>query len=253
MTVGAPFEPGGRTAWVAPARTSSGDDVVVKVAWRHPEADHEPDGLRVWDGDGAIRVHASDEFDDTSALLVERCVPGTPLTLRSEPEQDTIIASLLQRLWRDPPPGHRFRPLQVMCDAWADEFEQKTATKPVDLDPGLTRDGIILLRTLPTTAQRHVLLCTDLHAGNVLAAEREPWLMIDPKPYVGDPHYDVLQHLLNCDERLHVDPRGLARRMADLAGLDRDRVLLWLFARCVQQSTDWPAPLADIARRIAPT
>ena len=77
--------------------------------------------------------------------------------------------------------------------------------------------------------------------------------MIDPKPYVGNPHYDVVQHLLKCDERLHADPRGLGRRMADLAGLDRERVLLWLFARCVQQSPDWPTPLTDIARRIAPT
>ena len=253
VDVGAPFQPGGQTAWVAPARTASGDDVVLKLAWWHPEADREAAGLGVWDGDGAIRVYASDRFDGTVALLVERCVPGTPLMSRSEREQDTVIATLLQRLWRDPPPGHRFRPLQQMCDAWADEFEQQTAVRPVDLDPGLVRDGIILFRTLPATTERHVLLCTDLHAGNVLAAEREPWLMIDPKPHVGDPHYDVVQHLLNCDERLHADPRGLARRMVDLAGLDRDRLLLWLFARCVQQSPDWPAPLTDIARRIAPT
>lgn len=76
--------------------------------------------------------------------------------------------------------------------------------------------------------------------------------MIDPKPYVGDPHYDVVQHLLNCGERLHADPRGLAREMADQTGLDDERVLLWLFARCVQQSLAWPIDLTDIARRIAP-
>ncbi len=51
-----------------------------------------------------------------------------------------------------------------------------------------------LFRTLPGSAEREVMLCTDLHAGNVLAAEREPWLVIDPKPYVGDPAYDILQH-----------------------------------------------------------
>ena len=180
-------------------------------------------------------------------------MPGTALASRPEREQDIVIASLLQRLWRNPPEGHRFRPLQHMCDAWADEFEQTTAQRPIDLDPGLARDAMALLRTLPATTNRHVLLCTDLHAGNVLASEREPWLMIDPKPYLGDPHYDVLQHLLNCDERLHDDPHGLARRMADLAGLDADRVLSWLFARCVQESPSSPAALTDIARRIAPT
>lgn len=57
--------------------------------------------------------------------------------------------------------------------------------------------------------------------------------------------------MLNCDRRLHLDPRGLARRMAALLDLDPERVLLWLFARCVQESAGWPA-LADVARALAP-
>ena len=183
--------------------------------------------------------------------LLERCVPGNTLASRPEPEQDTVIASLLRRLWREPAAGHPFRPLQEMCDQWADAFERRAAARPMNLDSGLAREGIALFRALPATADRNVLLCTDLHAENVLSAEREPWLMIDPKPYVGDPTYDALQHLLNCDERLQADPRALARRMADLLELDHERLLLWLFARCVQESPDWPA-LADVARRIAP-
>jgi len=97
-----------------------------------------------------------------------------------------------------------------------------------------------------------VLLATDLHAGNVLASRREPWLMIDPKPFVGDPTYDALQHLLNCEERLHADPRRFARRVAELLALDADRLVLWLFARCVQESAEFPV-LADVARRLAPS
>jgi streptomycin 6-kinase len=252
LRVGEPFQPGGQTAWVAPARTEVGGDLVLKVAWRHAEAAHEADGLRAWSGHGAAILHATEEFDDTIALLLERCMPGTSLASRPEPEQDTIVASLLPRLWREPPSGHRFRPLQQMCDEWADEFELQAAARPPRLEPGLAREGIALLRALPGTAERNVLLCTDLHAANVLAAEREPWLVIDPKPYVGDPVYDSVQHLLNCDERLHADPRALATRMADLLGFNADRLLLWLFARCVQESLDRPA-LADIARRIPPT
>ena len=138
-----------------------------------------------------------------------------------------------------------------MCDQWAGEFEQKAASGRASIDPGLARDGIAAFRALPTSAPRHVLLCTDLHAGNVLAAEREPWLVIDPKPYAGDPAYDVLQHMLNCGRRHTADPDGLIHRMSDLAGLDPSRLRLWLFARCVQESPDWPT-LADIAVRIAP-
>jgi streptomycin 6-kinase len=195
-------------------------------------------------------LHATQDFGDTIALLIERCVPGTTLSVRPETEQDAVIASLLPRIWREPMPGHPFRMLEDMCETWADEFERKVATRPVDLDSGLAREGIALFRTLPTSAERRVLLCTDLHAENVLAAEREPWLLIDPKPYVGDPTYDPLQHLLNCGDRLRADPSGLARQMADLLGLDGDRLVLWLFARCVQESPGWPQ-LADIARRIA--
>lgn len=252
LSVGDPFQPGGQTAWVAPARSDTCGEVVIKVAWRHSEAAHEAEGLRAWNGQGAVFPLASEELGDTTALLLERCVPGLALAARPESEQDIVIASLLPRLWQEPVPGHPFRPLQQMCDAWADEFEMRAAAGRISLDPGLAREGIGLLRTLPVTADRNVLLCTDLHAENVLAAQRERWLAIDPKPYVGDPTYDVLQHLLNCDERLRADPRQLTRRMADLLDLDAERLLLWLFARCIQESPDWP-DLADVARQIAPT
>lgn len=82
-------------------------------------------------------------------------------------------------------------------------------------------------------------------------ARREPWLVVDPKPYVGDPAYDGLQHMLNCGERLAVDPTGLARRMADLLELDADRMILWLFARCVQGSVGDPS-LRPVAVALAP-
>ena len=75
--------------------------------------------------------------------------------------------------------------------------------------------------------------------------------MVDPKPFVGDPTYDALQHMLNCPDRLHRQPTQFVARMAGLLGLDRDRLALWLFARCVQESHDQPW-LADVARTLAP-
>jgi streptomycin 6-kinase len=249
LTLGEPFQPGGQTAWVAPVRDASGANRVLKVGWRHPEAIHEAVGLNTWAGDGSVYVYASEELDDTTGLLLERCRPGTPLADRPEAQQDHVVAGLLRRLWRAPYQGRGFRPLQVMCDAWADEFEAAGDRGPDWMDPGLVRDGIALFRSLPATADRQVLLCTDLHADNVLSAEREPWLVIDPKPYVGDPTYDPLQHMLNCADRLHTDPRGLAGRMADVLDLDRERLLRWLFARCVQESTDDPS-LLEVARRV---
>jgi streptomycin 6-kinase len=253
LTVGPPFQPGGRSAWVAPARDRAGRDLVLKLAWQHDEARHEAAGLRAWDGDGAARLHDHATGDATSILLLERCRPGTPLDAAlPEAEQDRIVAGLLKRLWQAPALPAVFRPLQVMCDAWATQFQQRMAGAPGRLDPGLARAAITLLRTLPATADRRVLLATDLHAGNVLAADREPWLAIDPKPYLGDPAYDAVQHLLNCEQRLTADPAGLAHRMADLLDLDRDRLRQWLFARCTQESLDQP-DLRQVAARIAPS
>lgn len=252
LELGAPYQPGGSCAWVAPCRDRHGRRAVLKVIWRHPEALHEAAALRLWEGDGAVKLYASEDLDEeTAALLMERCVPGTPLAERAEPDQDLVVASLLKRLWRHDPAAVPFRPLQSMCDQWADEYEEKVAAGRGRLDPDLGRHGIALFRALPASASESVALCTDLHATNVLAAEREPWLVVDPKPYLGDPTYDALQHMLNCPGRLLEDPRALTGRMADLLELDRERLLAWLFARCVQESPDWPV-LAEVAVRIGP-
>jgi len=251
---GQPFQPGGIASWVAPARNSLGEHSVLKLGWRHEEAWHEADALRAWGGDGAVRLIDALVVGETSALLLEACEPGTPLSQGVRPlGQDAVVANLLRRLWIEPPPDHPFRSLQTMCDRWADEFEEKQATIAPQprLDPGLARAGVELFRALPGTADRHVLLCTDLRPHNVLASRRQPWLAIDPKPYVGDPTYDPLQHMLNFPERLVADPAGLMQRMAALLDLDADRLRQWLFARCVVDCLDQPL-LLGVVKDLAP-
>src|SRR5215468_7599260 len=140
---------GGSASWVAPGYTAAGVPVVLKLGWTHDEALHEADGLRIWAGDGTVRLLESLVTGQTSALLLEECRPGTPLSkLRAEPEQDVIVADLLRRLWIDPPPGHPFRPLAQMCDMWADQFEADSAAARAggqrQLDPGIARAGIAL-------------------------------------------------------------------------------------------------------------
>jgi streptomycin 6-kinase len=235
---------------------ASGTALVLKVAFRFPSGDErdEAPGLHIWDGNGVVRVHAVGNGDDWYGLLLERCLPGTPLgEVLPEPEQDVVVAGLLRRLWSQAHDGYPFRALAEMCTAWADEFDAAyLAAPPVDrLDPGLSRAGIALFRELPGTAASQVLLCTDLHADNILAARREPWLVIDPKPYIGDPAYDVLQHMLNCEDRLASDAAGLANRMAGLTELDAGRVCLWLFARAVQESVGSPL-MHLVAKQLAP-
>ena len=234
--VGSPFDNGEVScAWVAPVALADGTEAVLKIGMPHMEAEQEAEGLRFWDGDPTVRLLATD--DDLGAMLLERCQPGTALRDIPEPEQDVVIAGLLRRLWRAPSSPNTFRPVSAQLKFWSDE-----ATTNVKnwRDARLASEGLRLFEELPRTVPQEVLLATDLHAGNVLRSQREPWLVIDPKPFIGDPAYDVTQHLLNCSERLLSDPIELVRRMGDLAGIDPGRIRLWIFARvAVDPPDDW--------------
>jgi len=204
------------------------------------ETRYAPHGGRARDPGVALlgwrpNVRLLEADDDLGAMLVERCQPGTALRALPEPEQDLVIAGLLRRLWRSPPAPHVFRPLAALTEYWSHQTLSAIELWP---DPGLVREGLALFKEMPQTAPTKVLLATDLHAGNVLRSQREPWLVIDPKPFIGDPAYDVTQHLFNCDARLRSDPDGLIRRIADLAGVDRERVRLWTFARAAAEPRD---------------
>lgn len=243
LTPGEPFESDGATSsWVAPVVLADGSPAVLKLGMPHMEGEHEIQGLRFWDGDPTVRLLAADE--ESNAMLIERCLPGTSLRDLPEPEQDLVIAQLLRRLWRMPPASHPFRPLSEMIAYWSAEALARTDRWP---DMGLVCEGLRVFEKLAQPSSGDVLLATDLHAGNVLRSEREPWLVIDPKPFIGDPAFDVTQHLLNCKTRLRRDPKGLVNRIAELLELDRERVGFWTFARLATTER-----CADIANAIAP-
>lgn len=248
ISVQAPFDNNEVScAWVAPATRADGTPAILKLGMPHLEGAHEIQGLRFWNGNPTVRLLEAD--DELHAMLLERCVPGTALRVLPEPNQDVVIARLLRRLWRMPPAPYPFRPLSVMLDYWSAETLAAPERWP---DAGLVRDGLRLFGELARTAPAETLLATDLHAGNVLRSEREPWLVIDPKPFAGDPAYDVTQHLLNC-QRLLSNPEELIARMADLLDLDRDRVRLWMFARAATEfRAGWNGALTAVARKIAP-
>jgi streptomycin 6-kinase len=234
LTLGAPFD-GDEVScsWVAPVTLADGATAVLKVGMPHMEGEHEIDGLRFWSGDPTVRLLAGD--DNLGAMLLERCEPGTALRSLPEPDQDVVIARLLRRIWRVPAAPHPFRPLSEMTAHWSNETLAQAEHWP---DVDLVREGLRLFKELPQSAPSHPLLATDLHAGNVLRADREPWLVIDPKPFVGDPAYDATQHLLNCGAMLRSDPKNTIRRFADLLEVDCERVRLWTFARAAAEPRD---------------
>ncbi|MEP6853385.1 MAG: aminoglycoside phosphotransferase family protein [bacterium] len=265
LTLGPVLQPGGRGSWVAPvvdggpagAVADLQDGLVVKIAFRHPEAEAEATGLRLLTGRSAVRL--VDEWQDerTAALLLERCRPGVELgRARAGPEQDAVVAAMLRHCWSVPVGDARLPSLESMAAYWADSFrEQLDRTRAVTererasatVDPGLAAEALSEWSDLARPGPGDRMLLTDLHAGNILSARREPWLLIDPKPHLGDPAYDPLQHLLNCPDRLTTNPAALADGLAERCGLDAARLRRWLFARCVLESLDRPE-LADVAR-----
>lgn len=249
LVLDAPFDGEASSAWVAPAVLADRTPAVLKVAMPHMESEQEIQGLRFWDGDPTVRVFHAD--DSLGAMLLERCRPGSALRTLPEPEQDVVIAGLLRRLWRTPSAPHAFRPLSVMTEYWSAETLSQIKRWP---DTGLVREGLRLFKELPHSASIEVLLATDSHAGNVLRSEREPWLVIDPKPFVGDPAYDATQHLFNCKARLRSDPGGTIGRFANLLGVDEKRVRLWTFARAAAEPRGdwWNEESMALARAIAP-
>lgn len=245
----------------------SDDDLVLKVspirgAAIDDESLHEAEGLIAWRGRGAVEVVAHERVANVSLILMERARPGAMLAHSlSAGEVDGVVVGMLRQLWipeAELPADHPFRPLEIMCDRWAASAEARLGADPRGLPADVVELGLRMFRELPRDWRGdQVLLATDLHHFNIVSAVETPgtalsdWRVIDPKPYVGDPHYDVLQHMLNYPERLLADAAGFVERVAGLAGLDRDRVLRWLFARCVQESGQFPWT-QDVALRVYP-
>jgi streptomycin 6-kinase len=238
LELGAPFVPGGMTSYVAPARRADGSAAVLKVVLPHREARDEADALRVWAGDGAVQL--LDAAREEHALLLERCVPGTPLG--DLEDRDAVLdtgADVLARLWRAPAPEEPFEPLAAVADWFAELVAARQVEFGRPLPDRLVDEALVALRDLPRTASARVVLHHDFHPGNVLAAERQAWLAIDPKPQVGDPAFDPLQLILQTSDPLEDDDptatiRYRLRRLSERLDVDWERVRAWGVARCVE-------------------
>jgi streptomycin 6-kinase len=211
------------------ATLDDGTEVVLKLQFPDRETEHEADALLQWDGAGAIRLLAHDR--DRHALLLERCTPGTPLSALGVDDALSVLAQLLPRLWQ--PTGPPFRPLAEEAAWWAERLGRR-ARQANDVPRRLLDAALNALQTLPPTQGEHVLLHQDLHAGNVLRAEREPWLAIDPKPLAGEREFGIAP-IVRSFELGHGrrDVRYRLDRLTSELGLDRERARLWTIAQTV--------------------
>jgi streptomycin 6-kinase len=223
LRLGAGYAPG-VPSHVLRAELPDGTPAVLKLFWPHREAEQEADALERWDGDGAVRLLARD--DERNAMLLELCEPGSFLATADDPVG--VLIELLPRLWRS---GEGFRPLAEEAEWW---LEHDLAAVP---DRRCREAAVHYLRELAPTQGEQVLLHQDLHGENVLAAEREPWLVIDPKPLAGEREFSIAPIVRSFElghSRRHVLHR-LDRLCGEL-GLDRERARGWAIAQTVAWS-----------------
>jgi streptomycin 6-kinase len=227
LRLGEPF-PYANVSVAVPAQLPDGAEAVLKVGFPHWESEHEAAALEHWDGHGAVRLLAHDP--ERSALLLERCVPGTWLLEAHEDEDGfRIAAGVLRELHRRPAaPEHPFTPIAVTAARWAVELPQWWERAGRPFERGLLDAGVAALSE-PRTHGELVVCHQDFHRGNVLAAQRRPWLAIDPKPVAAEREFDTAALLRDGDG-------DVGRRLDLLAselGLDRDRMRGWGIAKAL--------------------
>ncbi|MGW4499705.1 aminoglycoside phosphotransferase family protein [Micromonospora sp. NPDC004336] len=231
LRVGPPF-PYAFASLALPAELPDGTPAVLKLQYPDPDSAHEATALDHWAGAGSARLLAHDP--DRRALLVERCVPGTPLHALPADAALDVAVGLLPRLWR--PAGPPFTPLAEEAAGWRERLPVKWERAGRPYERRLLDAALGLLADLVDSQGEQVLVNQDLHAGNVLRATREPWLVIDPKPLTGEREFGVVP-LVRGQELGH-SPDAVRHRLDRLSaelGLDRERIRGW----AVGQTLAW--------------
>ncbi|MFE3541529.1 aminoglycoside phosphotransferase family protein [Nocardia sp. NPDC059177] len=258
----APFA-GGTHAYVAAAWRADGTAAVLKVPMVDEENLAEATALHAYDGDGAVRLL---DFDRASgALLLEWARPGTELltqpgfpSLEGHPEnaEKVALACALYRRLRRPattvPEG--YPPLPAATDLVTGLRKRLDDTNPqlAELISAPLRELVEHWCTELATPDGPLLIVNrDTHLGNILAAEREPWLLIDPKPCLGEAAFDagflVMIQVQSTPTRDHATTVTAATATA--LAVDPTRARAWALLRTVEEiawaiEDDDPAMLA---------
>jgi streptomycin 6-kinase len=241
---------------VLPVRTTSGRPAVLKVGLPDPEHEHEALALQHWHGDGAVELLRADP--KRFALLLER-LHTEDLSNLWDIEASEIVAGLYERLHRPALP--QLRTLTSYVERWTDDLTRlprsavprRLVEQAISLGRDFVSDG----------ASTGRIIHGDLHYFNVLAADREPWLVIDPKPMNGDPHYEIAPMLWNRWEELEGQVRAGVRRrfhgLVDAAGFDEHRARDWVVVRMMHNamwaikdgdSEDWVTTCIAVAKAV---
>lgn len=247
---------GGSHSYVVPVRRDSGEQAVLKVVYRDDENSAEPTALRLYAGDGSVRLY---EYDpETGAMLLERAVPGNRLkstrffghrTPEAAWRRIGIACGLYRRLWRPAAAVEGFPEFPAateMLDQWRAAYADprgRARQGPAKARLDLALDLCERLADPPEIGIGN----RDTHLGNIVSAEREPWLVIDPKPYLAERAFDGGYLLFMLQ---HLGPHSgaeLLGAVADGLGVDAERLRAWALLRAIDHLAE-----VEVERELAP-
>ena len=218
---------------VLPVTQSGKAPAVLKLQFPHPESEHEAEALRRWNGQGAVQLFAYES--KYHALLLEKCEPGDHLSGVASDQALEAFTGILPRLWieADKP----FISLHEESAKWAEHLPSswERAGRPFEIE--LLDAALQAIHGLREGRGQQVLVNQDLHGDNVLQARREPWLVIDPKPLVGEREFSIAP-VVRSYEFGHSQKATVDRldRLSNALRLDRERARLWAFAQTLAWS-----------------
>lgn len=241
-------EPGGQISLIGYVRRDDNSPAVLKAGLVTEETAQEPAALTQWAGRGAVLLLAAEPAE--GFLLLERLHGDIPLRSLAEAKAMLEATSLLNRLWTPPAEKHPFRPVAEHVGRLRAELtRRRPLAERLDAQP-LVDEALETAAGLLASESEQYLLHGDFHHGNVMAADRAPWLAIDPKPLVGERAYDLAWLAQDRKETLAAapGPRGAARRrlhqLADAVEVDHERLRGWTLFRTVEAGL-WSLEVGD--------
>lgn len=223
LSLEAPYEQS-YVSIVFPAERQDGSQAVLKIQYPHMESEHEAEALRCWNGDGVVRL--LDHAPEHHALLLERCEPGDHLSTIHADEALEVFAQLLPRLWLNA--GQPFRTLYDEATDWLKDLPENWERTGRPFEAALLEAAIAALEQLRSTQDQQVLLHQDLHGDNILRAQRMPWLVIDPKPLVGEKELSLAPIIRGYEfGHSRADVVHRLDTLSTLLRVNRERARLW--------------------------
>ncbi|GAA3708797.1 streptomycin 6-kinase [Microlunatus aurantiacus] len=195
----------GSNVLVVPVRHDR-EVAVVRLSPPGDDVTEEAAALRWWAGRGTVRLFDLDV--GSRAMLLERL--STSRSLQSEPLSDAVpaIAGLVRELAVPARPDTTSTAAVAAGQVATAEEHWRGLAGPT---PRAQLDTAIQLADRLAHGQPDDLAVNgDLHCEQVLAADRAPWLVVDPVLLRGDPEYDFGRVLWSRLDELPTDAEVVA-------------------------------------------